>query len=59
MAVRRIYRELTNGLTTPVRAEDLVHAVPGLPTREQAVCYFSPALVRNLEENWRAHERGD
>src|SRR6478735_5411723 len=27
--------------------------------REQAVCYFSPALVRNLEENWRAHERSD
>lgn len=25
--------------------------------REQAVCYFSPALIRNLEENWRAHER--
>ena len=24
--------------------------------REQAVCYFSPALIRNLEENWRAHE---
>jgi thioesterase DpgC len=28
-------------------------------SREQAVCYFSPALIRNLEENWRAHERGD
>jgi thioesterase DpgC len=27
--------------------------------REQAVCHFSPALIRNLEENWRAHERGD
>jgi thioesterase DpgC len=27
--------------------------------REQAVCYFSPALIRNLEENWRAQERGD
>jgi len=25
--------------------------------REQAVCYFSPALISNLEENWRAHER--
>ncbi len=25
--------------------------------REQAVCHFSPALIRNLEENWRAHER--
>ncbi|MBE2317771.1 enoyl-CoA hydratase/isomerase family protein [Solirubrobacter sp. CPCC 204708] len=27
--------------------------------REQAVCSFSPALIRNLEEHWRAHERGD
>jgi thioesterase DpgC len=25
--------------------------------REQAHCHFSPALIRNLEENWRAHER--
>jgi (3,5-dihydroxyphenyl)acetyl-CoA 1,2-dioxygenase len=25
--------------------------------REQAYCYFSPALVRNLEEHWNAHER--
>lgn len=28
-------------------------------SREQAVCHFSPALIRNLEENWRAHERSD
>jgi thioesterase DpgC len=27
--------------------------------REQARCYLSPALIRNLEENWRAHERRD
>jgi (3,5-dihydroxyphenyl)acetyl-CoA 1,2-dioxygenase len=26
--------------------------------REQAHCHLSPALVRNLEEHWRAHERG-
>lgn len=25
--------------------------------REQAFCHFSPALVRNLEESWSAHER--
>lgn len=25
--------------------------------REQAHCHFSPALIRNLEDNWRAHER--
>ncbi len=24
---------------------------------EQAYCYLSPALVRNLEENWNAHQR--
>jgi thioesterase DpgC len=28
-------------------------------SREQAVCHFSPALIRNLEDNWRAHERQD
>jgi thioesterase DpgC len=25
--------------------------------REQARCYLSPALVNNLEQNWKAHER--
>ncbi len=25
--------------------------------REQAVCHLSPALVRNLEQHWKAHER--
>jgi thioesterase DpgC len=25
--------------------------------REQAYCHLSPALVRNLEEHWRAHQR--
>jgi thioesterase DpgC len=25
--------------------------------RDQAHCHLSPALVRNLEEHWRAHER--
>jgi thioesterase DpgC len=30
-----------------------------LYSREQAVCYFSPALISNLEENWGAHERRD
>jgi thioesterase DpgC len=27
--------------------------------RDQATCHYSPALIRNLEENWRAHERRD
>ena len=26
-------------------------------SREQAYCHFSPALVRNLEENWNANQR--
>src|SRR5262245_57341739 len=26
-------------------------------SREQAYCHFSPALVRNLEQHWKAHER--
>jgi len=26
--------------------------------REQAYCHLSPALVRNLERHWNAHERG-
>jgi thioesterase DpgC len=25
--------------------------------RDQARCMYAPALIRNLEENWRAHER--
>ena len=25
--------------------------------REQACCHLSPALVRNLEQHWKAHER--
>jgi thioesterase DpgC len=25
--------------------------------REQAKCMYSPALIKNLEENWRAHQR--
>jgi (3,5-dihydroxyphenyl)acetyl-CoA 1,2-dioxygenase len=25
--------------------------------REQAYCHFSPQLIRNLEENWNAHNR--
>jgi thioesterase DpgC len=25
--------------------------------REQAACHYSPQLIRNLEENWRAHQR--
>lgn len=36
---------------------DTFRAYMATYSREQAVCHFSPALIRNLEENWRAHER--
>jgi (3,5-dihydroxyphenyl)acetyl-CoA 1,2-dioxygenase len=36
---------------------DLFREYMAVYAREQAHCYFSPALIRNLEENWRAHER--
>ena len=38
---------------------DIFRAYMATYCREQAVCHFSPALIRNLEENWRAHERQD
>ena len=34
MDVRAVYASLTDGLTRSVRAEDLVYAAAGLPTRE-------------------------
>jgi thioesterase DpgC len=36
---------------------DLFREYMAMFCREQAHCHFSPALVRNLEEHWRAHER--
>ena len=36
---------------------DIFRAYMATYCREQAVCHFSPALIHNLEENWRAHER--
>lgn len=35
MSAKQIYDELTDGCTQPIRLEELVYAVPGLPTREQ------------------------
>jgi thioesterase DpgC len=32
-------------------------AYMALYAREQAYCHFSPALIRNLEQNWNAHQR--
>src|SRR3954471_23769316 len=32
--IRALYAELTDGLTRPVRAEELVYAAPGLPSRD-------------------------
>jgi (3,5-dihydroxyphenyl)acetyl-CoA 1,2-dioxygenase len=36
---------------------DLFREYMAMFCREQAYCHFSPALVRNLEEHWNAHER--
>ena len=36
---------------------EVFRAYMALYAREQAFCHFSPALVRNLERNWSAHER--
>jgi thioesterase DpgC len=36
---------------------DVFRSYMALYAREQAFCHFSPALVRNLERNWSAHER--
>jgi thioesterase DpgC len=36
---------------------DVFRQYMALFAREQAHCHLSPALVRNLEEHWRAHER--
>jgi thioesterase DpgC len=36
---------------------DAFRSYMALYAREQAFCHFSPALVRNLERNWSAHER--
>ncbi len=36
---------------------DLFRAYMATYAREQAHCHLSPALVRNLEQHWNAHER--
>jgi (3,5-dihydroxyphenyl)acetyl-CoA 1,2-dioxygenase len=36
---------------------DVFRRYMALFAREQAYCHLSPALVRNLEEHWNAHER--
>jgi thioesterase DpgC len=36
---------------------DTFRAYMATYAHEQAVCHFSPALVRNLEQHWNAHER--
>jgi (3,5-dihydroxyphenyl)acetyl-CoA 1,2-dioxygenase len=37
---------------------DLFRAYMAVYAREQAACHFSPQLIANLEQNWRANERG-
>ncbi len=36
---------------------DVFREYMGTYATEQARCYLSPALVNNLEQNWKAHER--
>jgi thioesterase DpgC len=36
---------------------DVFRSYMAMFAKEQAYCHLSPALVRNLEEHWRAHER--
>jgi thioesterase DpgC len=36
---------------------DTFRAYMATYSREQAFCHFSPALIRNLEEHWNAHNR--
>ena len=36
---------------------DLFRRYVAAYARDQAYCYFSPALISNLERNWDAHNR--
>ena len=36
---------------------DLFRRYMATYAREQALCHFSPALIRNLETNWNAANR--
>jgi thioesterase DpgC len=36
---------------------DLFRRYLAVYAREQAYCHFSPALIRNLEIHWNAHQR--
>jgi thioesterase DpgC len=40
-----------------VEPPDLFRRYMATYCREQAYCHLSPALVRNLEQHWNAHER--
>jgi thioesterase DpgC len=36
---------------------DLFRSYMAVYAREQAMCHFSPALIRNLEHHWNAQQR--
>jgi thioesterase DpgC len=36
---------------------DLFRQYMAVYCREQAYCHYSPQLIRNLEQNWQAHQR--
>jgi enoyl-CoA hydratase/carnithine racemase len=40
-----------------VEPPDVFRSYMAMYCREQVHCHLSPALVRNLEQNWNAHER--
>jgi len=67
-AVERVTQAVTNSGVVSAAANrralrigqepfDLFRSYMALYALEQAYCHFSPALIRNLEENWAAHER--
>jgi thioesterase DpgC len=36
---------------------DLFRSYMAVYAREQSMCHFSPALIRNLEDHWNAQQR--
>jgi thioesterase DpgC len=68
-AIQRVVARLTNAGTVSSAANrkalrvgeeplDVFRRYMALYAREQAECQFSPALIRNLENNWDAKRRG-
>jgi thioesterase DpgC len=67
-ALARLVEELTTSgavslvgnrraLRVALEPLDVFREYMAVYAREQAICHFSPALIANLEANWRARER--